>query len=72
MTLIERPDARRDRLSPAVPLDRKLARLWRRHGWLVIGLLWVIALILGCIGFALNARSAGNSASFADVAYRTL
>ncbi len=51
---------------------RYLSHLWRRHGWLIIGLLWVVALILGCIGFSLNAPSAGKSGRFFDVAYRTL
>jgi hypothetical protein len=39
---------------------------------LIIGLLWIVALILGCVGFALNAPSAGKSTRFLDVAYRTL
>ncbi len=49
-----------------------LRPLWRRHGWLLIGLLWAVALTFGCVGFALNAPSAGKSGSFFDVAYRTL
>lgn len=48
------------------------AYLWHRYGWLVIGLLWVAALILGGVGFARNAASAGRSDRFLDVAYRTL
>jgi hypothetical protein len=51
---------------------QRFAHLWRRHGGLIIGLLWIVALTLGCIGFALNAPSAGKSARFFDVAYRTL
>ena len=39
-----------------------LTRLWRRHGWLIIGLLWVVALILGYIGFARNAAATGQPA----------
>lgn len=45
-----------------------LARAWARHGWLVIGILWVAALALGLIGFALSAPAGRPS----DVAYRTL
>jgi hypothetical protein len=50
----------------------RLRHFWRRRSWLVIGLLWAVALILGCIGFALNASKAGRSARFFDAAYRTL
>jgi hypothetical protein len=49
-----------------------LGRLWRRHGWLIVGVLWVVALALGCIGFAQNAPSAGKSGRFFDMAYRSL
>ncbi len=50
----------------------RLSHLWRRHGWLIIGLLWIVALALGCVGFALNAAVEGRSPRFFDVAYRTL
>ena len=49
-----------------------LVRTWRRHGWLVIGLLWIVALILGYVGFAHSARCAGELSCFFDVGYRTL
>ena len=39
----------------------KLGHLWRRHGWLIIGLLWVGALILAFIGFGRNAAATGQS-----------
>ena len=50
----------------------KLTRLWRRHGWLIIGLLWVVALILAYIGWWINATSAGKTLRQLDIAYRTL
>lgn len=49
-----------------------VARAWRQHGWLIIGLLWIFALVLGCIGFTLNASVAGRSPRLPDIAYRTL
>ncbi len=51
---------------------RTLARLWRRHGWLLIGLLWVAALVLGYWGFQQTALDAGEPGRFFDLAYRTL
>jgi hypothetical protein len=48
------------------------ARLWRRHGWLVIGLLWFVALILAFIGFGRNAAATGRSATPFDLAYLTV
>ena len=50
----------------------KLGRLWRRHGWLIIGLLWVVALILAFIGFGRNAVATGQSLTFFDRAYLSL
>jgi len=50
----------------------RLGRLWHRHSWLIIGLLWAIALALGFIGFMLNAPGEGRSTRFTDVAYRAL
>lgn len=48
------------------------ARLRRRHGWLIIGLLWIVALILAFIGFGLNAAATGRPATPFDLAYLTL
>jgi hypothetical protein len=39
------------------------ARLRRRHGWLIIGLLWIVALILAFIGFGRNAIATGRPAA---------
>jgi len=47
-------------------------RLWRRHGWIVIGLLWAAALILGYVGFSRHALATGRSSRFIDLMYRTL
>jgi hypothetical protein len=54
------------------PSLARLGQFWRRRGWLIIGVLWAVALVLGCIGFALNAPSEGRSTRFTDVAYRTV
>ena len=51
---------------------RSLAHLWRRHGWLIIGLLWIAALILAFIGFGRNATATGQSLTLFDRAYLTL
>ena len=50
----------------------KLGQLWRRHGWLIIGVLWVGALILAFIGFGRNAAATGQSLTLFDRAYLTL
>lgn len=47
-------------------------RLWRRHGGLLLGLLWAAALILGYIGFARHALATGRSSRVIDLTYRTL
>jgi hypothetical protein len=54
------------------PHTVSLVRFWGRHSWLVIGLLWIAALILGYVGFALDASGAGRPIRFFDIAYRTL
>jgi hypothetical protein len=51
---------------------RMSSHLWRRHGWLIIGLLWVVALILAFIGFSRNAVATGQPATPLDRAYLTL
>ena len=51
------------------PRLAKLGRLWRRHGWLIIGLLWLVALILAFIGFGRNAVATGQSLTLFDRAY---
>ena len=48
-----------------------MSRVWRRHGWLIIGLLWVVALILAFIGFGRNAAATGQSLTLFDRAYLT-
>jgi len=60
-----------ERKSSFISIAR-LSDLWRRHGWLIIGLLWIVALVLGYIGFARNALLQGRSPRFTDTAYRTL
>jgi hypothetical protein len=50
----------------------RFGRFWRRRGWVVIGALWAVALVLGLIGFSLYAPSAGRSGRLTDAAYRTL
>jgi hypothetical protein len=49
-----------------------LIHLWRRHGWLIIGLLWIVALALGYAGFAAYYSAAGQHAAPLDLAYLTL
>ena len=44
----------------------------RRHGWLIIGLLWIGALILAFIGFGRNAAATGQSLTPFDRAYLSL
>ncbi len=62
MTRTQRPPT----LAP-VPVP-----LWRRHGWLIIGLLWIVALILGYAGFAAHTSTAGQPAAPLDLVYLTL
>ncbi|MGD2175296.1 MAG: NAD-binding protein, partial [Candidatus Brocadiaceae bacterium] len=54
-----------------------LRRAWHVLGrldyeWVLIGLLWVIAFILGCTGFATRAAELGEEASRWDVVYLSL
>ena len=48
-----------------------LAHLWRRHGWLIIGVLWLAALLLAFIGFGRNAAATGQSLTLFDRVYLT-
>src|ERR1035437_1317777 len=47
-------------------------RAWEAARWLVIGGLFITALVLGWIGFDLNARAPGQPGPFADNLYRSL
>ncbi|MFO7957183.1 MAG: NAD-binding protein [Candidatus Brocadiia bacterium] len=57
-----------------------LARLWRRfvqrgrpdYKWVVIGALWLVAFVLGYIGFARRAELVGQSLSRLDIGYLSL
>jgi hypothetical protein len=53
-------------------VTRGIAHLWRRHGWLIIGLLWIVALALGYAGFSAYTSTAGQPAAPLDLAYLTL
>ena len=60
MTTHNQPVPHESKSSPVAAPAKRLAHLWRRHGWLIIGLLWVVALILGYIGWCINAASEGK------------
>ena len=45
---------------------------WQQNQWLVIGIAWVVALVLGYIGFARNAASNGTSLTPWDLIYLTI
>ena len=45
---------------------------WRDYRWFVIGALWLVALLLGYIGFARHAAAAGQPRSATDLLYLTL
>ena len=45
---------------------------WHRNQWLLIGVAWIAALILGFIGFARNAASTRNALTPWDLVYLTL
>src|SRR5450759_4561910 len=47
-------------------------RTWEAARWLVIGGLFLAALVLGWIGFDLNSRALGQPGSFTDNLYRSL
>jgi hypothetical protein len=55
-------------------------RLWRRfvqrgrpdYKWVVIGALWALAFVLGCIGFARRAELVGQTLSRLDIGYSAL
>lgn len=49
-----------------------LAGNLRRRGWLVLGLLWAAALVLGYAGFARQAVDAGRPDRILDIAYRVI
>lgn len=51
---------------------RDLTSLWHRHGWLIIGLLWAVALILAYVGFGRNADASGQPATPLDRVFLTL
>ena len=72
MTTNNQPVPRESRSSPVAAPAMRLARLWRRHGWLIIGVLWIVALILAFIGFGRNAAAAARPATPFDLAYLTL
>ncbi len=55
-------------------------RLWRRfvqrgrpdYKWVVIGVLWALAFVVGCIGFARRAELVGQTLSRLDIGYLAL
>jgi voltage-gated potassium channel Kch len=58
-----------ERLPSRAVVARRIAGFWRRHGWLIIRAAWVVALVLGLIGFAMDAPPGSRPT---DIAYRTL
>ncbi len=60
------------RMSPSTPMGMRLAQFWARHIWLIVGVLWIIALILAYFGFARHATATGQSHAPLDLAYLTL
>lgn len=51
---------------------RRLQERWQDYRWFVVGGLWVIALVLGYVGFAFHFAALGESQSPADLLYLTL
>lgn len=57
---------------PGSSLGRRVNDLWREHSWLIIGLLWLVALLLAYVGFQKYAAATGLSFSPLDLTYLTL
>jgi hypothetical protein len=57
MTSNTETPARPTTAQPRASRGRRVAGFWRRHGWLVIGLLWIVAIALGLAGFSIAARA---------------
>ncbi|MBN1483305.1 MAG: NAD-binding protein [Chloroflexia bacterium] len=63
-----------------VPVPHRLRRFWRErvqahwqtYRWLDVLLLWLLALVLGCLGFAQHLSRQGQEASFWDILYLAL
>jgi hypothetical protein len=56
--------------TPMLIRTGRVAVVWRRHGWLILGVLWVVALALAYIGFYRNAQATGKSLMALDIGYR--
>ncbi|HEY42226.1 MAG TPA: hypothetical protein G4O18_10310 [Dehalococcoidia bacterium] len=50
----------------------RIRRWLGRYKWLLIGLMWVLVISLGYVGFAKYFNSIGDTHSFGDILYRTL
>ena len=54
------------------PRESLLSRVWRDYQWLALGILWMLALVLGTIGFGRYAEANHQSMTFWDHLYRAL
>jgi voltage-gated potassium channel Kch len=54
------------------PLVRRVGWFFRDRPWVVIGVLWVVAYVLGCVGAAKQFAATGEQRSRCDPLYRAL
>jgi hypothetical protein len=54
------------------PWRERLRRFWRDWQWYIIGALWVVAIVLGYIGYSRTFSVQGESIPPADILYKTL
>jgi hypothetical protein len=68
------PDMHSSGAAPKASTDTKQAGFVARHEWTVVGLLAVLAYVLGCIGYAqtMTFASAGGEHTWWDVIYASL
>jgi len=52
--------------------DVRARHWWHEHQWPIIGLLWLVALGLGCAGLAKHFAAAGEYRSLWDILYRSV
>lgn len=57
-----------DNISPS----KRLRRWLGRYKWLLIGLMWVLVISFGYVGFTKHFNAIGQTRSYGDILYRTL
>jgi hypothetical protein len=57
-----------DNISPS----KRLRQWLGRYKWLLLGLMWVLVISLGYVGFTKHFNTIGQTRSYGDILYRTL